>query len=78
MKLSVVICTHNPRPAFLSRALEALRRQTLPPAEWEVLIIDNLSDPPVASLVSLDWHPNAYLFREESLGLTPARVLGIR
>jgi glycosyltransferase involved in cell wall biosynthesis len=78
MKLSVIICTHNPRPAVLSRTLEALRRQTLPPAEWELLIIDNRSDPPVAASVNLAWHPNACHLREEVLGLTPARLLGIR
>jgi hypothetical protein len=78
MRLSVIICTHNPRPAFIFRTFEALRRQTLPLAEWELLIIDNLSHPPVAALVSLDWHPNAHHYREEVLGLTPARLLGIR
>ncbi|MBW0000636.1 MAG: glycosyltransferase family 2 protein [Verrucomicrobia bacterium] len=78
MKLSVVICTHNPRPAFLSRTLDALREQTLPLSEWELLIVDNLSDPPASTLASLDWHPDGHHLREEVLGLTPARLLGIR
>lgn len=78
MKLSVIICTHNPRPAFISRTLEALRGQTLPSTEWDLLIIDNASHPPVANVVNLEWHPNAYQFTEEILGLTPARLLGIR
>lgn len=78
MKLSVIICTHNPRLTYISRTLEAMRQQTLPMAEWELLIIDNVSYPPVADLVTLDWHPNAHHFREEVLGLTPARLLGIQ
>lgn len=78
MKLSVIICTHNPRLTFISRALDALRQQTLPMAEWELLVIDNVSQPPVADLVSLEWHPNARHFREEVVGLTPARLLGIQ
>src|ERR1700747_2333801 len=78
MKLSVVICTHNPRPAYLSRTLEALRAQTLPMAEWELLVIDNASHPVVRDLVSLRWHPNHRHIREEVLGLTPARLRGIQ
>jgi glycosyltransferase involved in cell wall biosynthesis len=78
MKLSVIICTHNPRLTFISRTLEALRRQTLPMAQWELLVIDNVSHPPVADLVTLEWHPNAHHFREEVLGLTPARLLSIQ
>jgi len=78
MKVSVILCTHNPRPKFISRTLETLRGQTLPMTEWELLVIDNLSDPPVAASVSLEWHPNACHYREEVLGLTPARLLGIQ
>jgi glycosyltransferase involved in cell wall biosynthesis len=78
MKLSVIICTHNPRPEYLSRTLEALRVQTLPMAKWELLVIDNASRPAAADLVSLTWHPNARHIREEVLGLTPARLRGIQ
>ena len=78
MSLSVIICTHNPRPEYLCRTLEALRVQTLPMAEWELLLIDNASRPAAASLVSLTWHPNARHIREEVLGLTPARLRGIK
>jgi len=77
-ELSIVICTHNPRPEYLSRALDALRVQTLPMAEWELLLIDNASHSPVAASVSLTWHPNARHIREEVLGLTPARLRGIQ
>ena len=78
MRLSVIICTHNPRPEYLSRTLEALRKQTLSKAEWELLLIDNASHPAIAKLFSLAWHPNAHHLREEVLGLTAARLRGIR
>lgn len=77
-ELSIVICTHNPRLEYLSRTLEALRVQTLPMAEWELLVIDNASRPAIAALVSLTWHPNGRHIREEVLGLTPARLRGIQ
>src|SRR6516225_11290929 len=78
MKLSVAICTHNPRLEYLSRTLDALRMQTLPMAEWELLLIDNASRSSVAASVSLTWHPNARHVKEEVLGLTPARLRGIQ
>jgi glycosyltransferase involved in cell wall biosynthesis len=78
MKLSVIICTHNPRTDYLSSALEALRAQTLFHDEWELLVIDNASRPPVRDSVNLTWHPNARQIREETLGLNPARLRGIQ
>ncbi|HTD16554.1 MAG TPA: glycosyltransferase [Chthoniobacterales bacterium] len=78
MKLSVIICTHNPHLEYLSRTLEALRVQTLPMAEWELVLIDNASRSPIAASVSLTWHPNGRHVREEVLGLTPARLRGIQ
>jgi len=77
MKLSVIICTHNPRPEYLSRTLEALRSQTVPVAHWELFLIDNGSDERLASRIDLSWHPGGRQVREEELGLTPARLSGI-
>jgi glycosyltransferase involved in cell wall biosynthesis len=77
MKLSVIICTHNPRADYLSRTLEALRYQTLPFADWEFLLIDNGSSEWLASHVDLSWHPGGRHIREEELGLTLARLRGI-
>lgn len=76
--LSVVICTHNPRQNYFQRCLGALRVQTLPKGIWELLIVDNRSDPPVAPRIDVSWHPRASLLCEETLGLTPARLRGIR
>jgi hypothetical protein len=45
--LSVILCTHNPRPDYLSRVLASLRGQTLPAEQWEFLLIDNASRQPL-------------------------------
>lgn len=76
--LSVVICTHNPRPGYFAKCLEALRSQTLALSSWELVIVDNRSDTPLADRTDLAWHPGARMVREETLGLTPARLRGIR
>jgi glycosyltransferase involved in cell wall biosynthesis len=47
MKLSVAICTRNPRPDYLERVFHALAVQTLPRSEWELLLIDSASDQPL-------------------------------
>jgi glycosyltransferase involved in cell wall biosynthesis len=78
MRLSLLICSHNPRPEYLDRVLEALRRQTLPAPDWELLLIDNGSDEPLAPRWDLSWHPHGRHVRENELGLTPARWRGIR
>lgn len=76
--ISVVVCSHNPRPQYLARVLSALERQSLPLSEWELLLIDNRSEPPLATRFSTDWHPRGRNVREDSLGLTHARLAGIR
>ena len=76
--LSVVICTHNPRADYFARCLAALQAQTLPTASWELVVVDNLSREPLAGRLDLGWHCGARLVREETLGLTPARLRGIR
>ena len=75
--VSVIICSHNPREDFLRRVLDALKAQTLPANDWELLLVDNASEPPLAGRVDLSWHPNARHVREEKLGLTHARLRGI-
>lgn len=76
--ISVVLCTHNPRPAYLERVMAALRDQTLPRSSWELLIVDNRSDQPLETQVDLSWHEDARCVREEILGLSHARCRGIR
>jgi glycosyltransferase involved in cell wall biosynthesis len=74
---SVVFCTHDPRPDYLRRALNALERQTLPRGLWELVVVDNASVLPAVSPHDVAWHPAARIVREDVLGLTPARIRGI-
>jgi glycosyltransferase involved in cell wall biosynthesis len=76
--ISVIICTHNPREDYLRRTLEALRQQTLPKDRWDLLLIDNASKEPLVGQWNLSWHPQGRHILEEELGLTPARLRGIR
>lgn len=75
--LSVIICSHNPRPDYLRRTLNALQGQTLPVDQWEMLFIDNASERPLAEIWDISWHPRGRHVREDELGLTPARLRGI-
>jgi glycosyltransferase involved in cell wall biosynthesis len=78
VRLTVVICTHNPRPHYLERVLSGLRRQTFPKEEWELLFIDNASDCPLADRWDISWHPNGRHVFEPKLGLAQARKRGIK
>lgn len=76
-RISVIVCTHAPRPDYLERVLHALAAQDLPRDDWELLLVDNASPRPLAGTTDLSWHPCARIVREERLGLTPARLRGI-
>ncbi len=77
MQLSVIICSHNPRPDYLRQTLAALRKQTLPKEQWELLLIDNASKDPLADNWDLSWHSNARCLCENRIGKTHAMLLGI-
>jgi glycosyltransferase involved in cell wall biosynthesis len=76
--LTVAICTHNPREDYLFRTLAGLKAQTLPRPEWDFVIIDNMSAPPLAGRVDLAWHPNARIVVESDLGIVNARMRAMR
>lgn len=76
--ISVVTCTHNPRESFLSRVNDSLRAQTLVSSDWEWIVIDNSSRTAVSSWLNIGWHRSARIVVEAELGLTPARLRGIR
>jgi glycosyltransferase involved in cell wall biosynthesis len=76
--LSVIICTHNPRSDYFRWCLDGLREQRLPYEQWELVVVDNRSVEPLAGRIDLAWHPNVRMVREETLGLTAARLRGIR
>lgn len=77
-KISLIICTHNPRPDYLQRTLDGLKAQTLAKEQWELLLVDNASTEPLASKWDLSWHPRSRHVREDQVGLTAARLRGIR
>jgi glycosyltransferase involved in cell wall biosynthesis len=76
--ISVILCTHDPRTDYMQRTLDGLRTQTMPLRRWELLVVDNASREPLAGQWDLGWHPNARHVLEEELGLTQARLRGIR
>jgi glycosyltransferase involved in cell wall biosynthesis len=76
--ISVIVCTHNPRIEFLWRMLGALRTQTLSKENWELVLVDNASNDQLSDRIDVAWHPLSTWIREETLGLTPARLSGIR
>jgi glycosyltransferase involved in cell wall biosynthesis len=76
--VSVILCTHNPRPDYLSRVLASLREQTLPTERWEFLLVDNASTQPLAKTWDLTWHSSGRHVHEGELGLTSARLRGIK
>jgi len=78
INISVIICTHNPRKDYLDKVLKALNNQTLSKQKWELIIIDNASDRDVSKEVDISWHQHANLIIEEMIGLTYARITGIK
>jgi glycosyltransferase involved in cell wall biosynthesis len=73
-----MIPAHNPRIDYLQLVFDALRVQTLPLSEWELVVVDNKSEPPLQVALDLSWHPRATVVREEALGLARAMVAGFR
>jgi len=78
MKLSVLLCTRNPRTDYLRRVLAALRAQDLPQEQWELLLLDNASQNRLSELWDLSWHPQARHLHEAQLGKTAVMLSGIR
>ncbi len=76
-ELSVVLCTRNPRPALLAEVIGRLRDQSLDSARWELVVVDNGSDPPVSG-VGDGFPAERRLIVEPEPGLTRARIRGIR
>jgi glycosyltransferase involved in cell wall biosynthesis len=76
--VSVILCTHNPRDDYFRRALEGLRAQAMPLEQWEFLLIDNASSESLAKSWDISWHPRGRHIQEDQIGLTAARLRGIR
>lgn len=76
LRISAIVCAHNPRPGVLGEVLAALRGQTLAADAWEAILVDNASDRPLAADFAEQMPPNGRILREERLGLTHARIAG--
>jgi hypothetical protein len=76
-EISVIICTRNPREDYLRRVLEALRAQTLPLKDWELLVLSVAADGPLSGRYDVSWHPNARFLLEEKIGKTHALLRAI-
>jgi glycosyltransferase involved in cell wall biosynthesis len=76
-RIAAIICTHN-RAIFLRQALESLATQSLNPAEYEVVVVDNASADETAQVVKsfAAQIPNLRYIYEDRLGLSWARNAG--
>lgn len=79
--ISVVVCTYN-RQKFIGKALECLAAQTLPPDQFEIIIVDNNSTDQTASIsrafVAARPELRARYVLEEQKGLSFARNRGLK
>lgn len=77
-KVSVVLCTFNPRRDLLIWALKSIERQSLPKQDFEFVIVDNNSNPPLDAADFAEGIPVSFrLIRQPKAGLCHARVAGI-
>jgi glycosyltransferase involved in cell wall biosynthesis len=75
--LSVILCTQNPRADILNLVLDSLQAQTLSPARWELIVIDNNCDPPLdAATLQENRSLPIRVVRENQTGLIAARRRG--
>ena len=76
LPVSVVIPVHN-SAQYVERCIGALLDQSLPPAQFEVLVVDNNSTDRSAELVRR-YEPGVRFLREDRQGAYAARNRGIR
>lgn len=63
---------------YFQRVLDALKSQTLPSSQWELLLVDNQSKPPLSQTVDLSWYRQARVVVESSPGIAAARARAMR
>ena len=68
--ISACLFTRNPQTDAFRKVARTLSGQTLSLQDWELIIIDNNSDPPVKAHFERDfsWHPNVRFVIEPSIG----------
>lgn len=75
-RFSVVICTRNPRQAYLDEVLAAADGQTYPASRRELVVVDSCSDPPMSQR-NIDWPANVSFVRLQQPGVGRARIAGV-
>jgi len=78
MKLAVIICAYNPDERTLARVVGGLKKQTLTRDAWDLLVVDNGSEKPMAGWLDVSWHGHARFVVEPEKGIARARMRGIR
>jgi glycosyltransferase involved in cell wall biosynthesis len=78
MFVTVLLPTFNPRMDYLESVLEALRHQTVPVSEWDLVVVDNNSSVPISSKLDLRWHPRAVVLHEQRPGKMRAQILAFK
>jgi glycosyltransferase involved in cell wall biosynthesis len=77
--ISVVLCTRNPDLDTIAKVFAGLRNQSLARGGWELIVVDNGSQPPLATSLAHLIKPfrHGRVIPEMQPGLTPARLTGI-
>ena len=76
--LCVILCTYNPRQDYFALALRSVGSQTLPHSQFDFIVVDNNSTPPLdaSQLEQITGIP-VQLVSENKQGLTNARIAGL-
>ncbi len=75
-RLTVILPTFQPHPGRLARTLEGLASQSLSSDQWQLIVVDNASQPPLT--MDLSRFPGARILAEPRPGLSHARRSGVR
>src|SRR5258706_11020169 len=78
VQISALICTRN-RADYLRKALQSLAVQSLPRAQYEIIVVDNGSEDHTKDVVDAYCHmTNLVYIYEETPGLSRARNVAFR
>ena len=77
IQISVVIVTHNPDAELLWAAVDSVERQTLSPLNFELIVVDNASCPPLDGARFSGRKFGVRIVREPRPGLVYGRCAGI-
>jgi glycosyltransferase involved in cell wall biosynthesis len=76
-RFTIVLCTRNPKPAYLEKVLAAIGDQTVAVAEREIVVVDSCSQPPLSDR-NISWPPGTRIERLDQPGVGRARIAGVQ